>query len=610
MPRVSDLYAYPPGTPGVADTTIESADYNAYIDDIKNDLNLPRPIIVGGTGAGDAITALTNLGGEKAKQVVTNYGSTPTGQASWLSGSFYSDAGATGAPTANAFIGFASVQDDNNMVLEACDLTDTAHPIYLRAKVGGAWGAWIKQAAFTDVSAGLAGKVDRTGDTMTGHLSLPIGPAAANAVRKDYVDAADALKADKTYVDAADVLKAPIDSPTFTGDPKAPTPSAGDNDTSIATTAFVATAIATGAAGAVRYDASQILTAAQQQQARQNIYAAPFDAMAYNGLQINGSMEVSQENANNQVPITNGTAPAIIDGWRAQYQNASAVVRASGANAPATPGPFGLAFTSVLTMQATTAFGTAAANDIARVLQYIEGFRWSRLGFGNANAQPVTIAFWIYASIAGNVSVAVSNGAGNRSYVVDVTINSPLTWEYKTVTIPGDQSGAWLTTNGTGASIIIGLGCGTTYQTTPNSWQAGTYFSTASSTRFFTTANNFVQVTGVIVLPGVEAPNAARSPFIVRSVDQELKTCMRYWQIVFVSDSVWHGDGNAYGTTLTFPVVMRAAPTLITSALSVSNQAGGYPQFSASAQHFVISTACVSGTFSNSNGNVKLDARL
>lgn len=36
---------------------------------------------------------------------------------------------------------------------------------------------------------------------------------------------------------------APTASPTFTGDPKAPTPTAGDNDTSIATTAFVATAL-------------------------------------------------------------------------------------------------------------------------------------------------------------------------------------------------------------------------------------------------------------------------------------------------------------------------------------------------------------------------------
>jgi Domain of unknown function (DUF4082) len=38
--------------------------------------------------------------------------------------------------------------------------------------------------------------------------------------------------------------KAPLASPIFTGDPKAPTPTAGDNDTSIATTAFVAAALA------------------------------------------------------------------------------------------------------------------------------------------------------------------------------------------------------------------------------------------------------------------------------------------------------------------------------------------------------------------------------
>jgi hypothetical protein len=41
-------------------------------------------------------------------------------------------------------------------------------------------------------------------------------------------------------------LKAPLASPTFTGDPKAPTPLAGDNDTSIATTAFVTAAVTAG----------------------------------------------------------------------------------------------------------------------------------------------------------------------------------------------------------------------------------------------------------------------------------------------------------------------------------------------------------------------------
>jgi len=38
-------------------------------------------------------------------------------------------------------------------------------------------------------ATGLALKVSKAGDTMTGHLTLPTGPADANAVRKDYVTA-------------------------------------------------------------------------------------------------------------------------------------------------------------------------------------------------------------------------------------------------------------------------------------------------------------------------------------------------------------------------------------------------------------------------------------
>jgi hypothetical protein len=41
-------------------------------------------------------------------------------------------------------------------------------------------------------------------------------------------------------------IYAPLASPTFTGDPKAPTPATADNDTSIATTAFVKAAISAG----------------------------------------------------------------------------------------------------------------------------------------------------------------------------------------------------------------------------------------------------------------------------------------------------------------------------------------------------------------------------
>lgn len=47
------------------------------------------------------------------------------------------------------------------------------------------------------------------------------------------------------------LLKAPLASPAFTGNPTAPTPLPGDNDTSVATTAFVAAAIAAAPSGGI-----------------------------------------------------------------------------------------------------------------------------------------------------------------------------------------------------------------------------------------------------------------------------------------------------------------------------------------------------------------------
>ena len=60
----------------------------------------------------------------------------------------------------------------------------------------------------------------------------------------------DTTKANDAEVTAALALKAPLESPALTGDPTAPTPIAGDNDTSIATTAYVQTELISGATAA------------------------------------------------------------------------------------------------------------------------------------------------------------------------------------------------------------------------------------------------------------------------------------------------------------------------------------------------------------------------
>lgn len=75
-------------------------------------------------------------------------------------------------------------------------------------------------------------------DTSLAPLASPVltgNPTAPTPAPGDN----DTSIATTAFVTGAIAAKADLASPTFTGDPKAPTPATGDNDTSIATTAFV-----------------------------------------------------------------------------------------------------------------------------------------------------------------------------------------------------------------------------------------------------------------------------------------------------------------------------------------------------------------------------------
>ena len=63
MPRDgSGIYSKPAGTTVSPNTTIESAPFNALIDDLVTDQNAARPVVAGGTGANNVNDARTNLG--------------------------------------------------------------------------------------------------------------------------------------------------------------------------------------------------------------------------------------------------------------------------------------------------------------------------------------------------------------------------------------------------------------------------------------------------------------------------------------------------------------------------------------------------------------------
>lgn len=146
MPRNGSGVYLPPSPPVQENTSIESAVYNGFVDDIAGDLNDPRPITVGGTGKDNAHDAMLALKGEIAKQEVVNYNSHL-----WANGSFWAAGTATGGPVdGHAFIGTYYEQDANLAVIMAHDMADTVIPgrTYVREKkvwtVGQpvAWGTW------------------------------------------------------------------------------------------------------------------------------------------------------------------------------------------------------------------------------------------------------------------------------------------------------------------------------------------------------------------------------------------------------------------------------------------------------------------------------------
>lgn len=330
---------------------------------------------------------------------------------------------------------------------------------------------------------------------------------------------------------------------------------------------------------AVRYDAAQTLSAdsgttiGQCTQARSNIYAAPFDALAYNGMQINGSMEVSQENGNTQIyggPGGTGVIKYIQDGVMILSAGGQSISY-GGISAQPTfvPGYGGNASYWV-----NTANPSPASGDYLFFKCPIEGFRIARLAWGTANAQPISIGFWFRCGVAGTFSLAIRNSANNRSYVTPLTVNNAGTWEWKTFTIPGDTSGTWQAGNGLGLSIEITLMAGSSLKGAPNVWSGGGYIATTSSGNAISTTAGGANLTGLIVLPGLELPLASRAPFIMRPYDQELMACKRYFHMyggVANFDKVGGGISVNASTVVvlaTLPVSLRTYPQLVVSSNS------------------------------------------
>ncbi|MGX1151464.1 hypothetical protein [Bradyrhizobium ottawaense] len=318
---------------------------------------------------------------------------------------------------------------------------------------------------------------------------------------------------------------------------------------------------------AVRFDAAQALTDPQTLQARQNVYAAPFDAMALNGMQVNGFCDISQFNFSNMISATNGIYS--IDSWIA---NASVAGLTVGQQPTSTTAPFGAGISQALVMQSSAAIALGSS-DIITVRHLVEGVRWGRLGWGFPNnAQPVTIGFWVFSSVVtGPFTVRVTNGPTNREYLVSLNVNAAGLWEYKTVTIPPDVTGTWDRAAGIGAYVwfCFGAGAGVTAPAgSVGNWNESNYLAAPGQMNFFQGGGGGqIAVTGLTCIPGSQGPTAMQSQNLRRPYNVEELLCLRYYWAI--PGAITYGMGTirspgtaAYWSGIVTPAPLRAGPTV------------------------------------------------
>jgi hypothetical protein len=283
---------------------------------------------------------------------------------------------------------------------------------------------------------------------------------------------------------------------------------------------------------------------------------------------INGDMRIDQRNAGASVTFNSSALVFPVDRFGGFEDTDGVMTGQQDSSAP--PG-----FTNSVKVTTTTADASLGAAQFAIFRHNIEGTNFSDLGWGTANAQTVTFSFWTRSSLTGTVGGAVMNSAQNRAYPFSYAINAVNTWEYKTITIPGDTTGAWLTNNGTGLQINFGLGVGSTYSGTAGAWAGAPVFAPTGAVSVIGTLNATWQVTGV----QLEAGSVAM-PFERRDYGRELALCQRYFQQLAGNSatihawSMWNVDTTSASSYVFFPMAMRASPTC-TVVGTPQNTSGG-----------------------------------
>jgi hypothetical protein len=260
---------------------------------------------------------------------------------------------------------------------------------------------------------------------------------------------------------------------------------------------------------------------------------------------INGDMRVNQRAAG---AIT-ANASFIIDRFSLVNSSDGAPSAQQDSSAPA-------GFNNSVKYTITTADGTLTGTQRTGFAYRVEGLDVSDLGWGTTSAQPVTLSFWVRSSLTGTFGGSVANSAADRSYPFTYSITTADTWEKKSVTISGDTSGTWLTTNGIGVRLELSLGSGPDRSGTAGAWTGSFTTSATGAVSVIGTLNATWYVTGVQLEKGSTATD-----FEYVDYGRQLQMCQRYYEMC-LGGCRGTGYGSLLQSVANFRASKRATPTV------------------------------------------------
>jgi hypothetical protein len=194
----------------------------------------------------------------------------------------------------------------------------------------------------------------------------------------------------------------------------------------------------------------------------------------------------------------------------------------------------------------------------------------SDFAWGTPNAQPVTLSFWVYSSVIGTFGGAIQNYAISRSFPFSFQITAINTWTRVVIPIFGDPNGAWVMGGNVGSVIIsFSLGVGATRQGPAGVWASANYLTPPATVNLVNTNGAAIGFTGVKLEIGSVA-----SRFVRKSPQESLADCQRYYyDAVGMTISGFMIAGLAAQTSISFPTVMRTAPTVTLRGLTFTGGA-------------------------------------